>query len=117
MQIHGSSDHQITDHQEIDHLSRAMMTTLVDRSMCTRMDGDDDDSYIPCTCDELDDGAEEEESAVEEEAHVPPVLPQQPIQNLKPLLITFAATSTKESRSNFPYFCCVPFRCYNVLIR
>ena len=88
MQIHGSSDHQITDHQEIDHLSRAMMTTLVDRSMCnTRMDGDDDDdSYIPCTCDELDDGAEEEESAVEEEAHVPPVLPQQPIQNLKPLL-------------------------------
>jgi len=82
------------------------------------MDGDDDDdSYIPCTCDELDDGAEEEESAVEEEAHVPPVLPQQPIQNLKPLLITFAATSTKESRSNFPYFCCVPFRCYNVLIR
>ena len=63
-----------------------MMTTLVDRSMCTRMDGDDDDSYIPCTCDELDDGAEEEESAVEEEAHVPPVLPQQPIQNLKPLL-------------------------------
>nr|ACR35780.1 unknown [Zea mays]ACR36768.1 unknown [Zea mays]ACR36815.1 unknown [Zea mays] len=31
---------------------------------------------VACTCDELDDGAEEEESAVEEEADVPPVLPQ-----------------------------------------
>lgn len=45
-------------------------------------------TYVPGAGDELDDGAEEEEGAVEGEADVPPVPPQQPVQHLEPLRIT-----------------------------
>jgi hypothetical protein len=58
---------------------------------------------LPCTCDELDDGAEEEESAVEEEAHVPPVLPQQPIQNLKPLLRSHLQPHRPKNQDQIPH--------------
>ena len=40
----------------------------------------------PCTSDELDDGAEEEEGAVEREPSHLPVRAQQPIQDFEPLV-------------------------------
>jgi hypothetical protein len=41
--------------------------------------------YEPRARDELDDGSEEQEGAVECQADVPPVPPQQPVQHLEPL--------------------------------
>jgi hypothetical protein len=40
---------------------------------------------LPCAGDELDDRAEEQERAVEGQADVPPVPPEQPVQHLEPL--------------------------------
>jgi hypothetical protein len=40
---------------------------------------------LPGACDELDDGAEEEECAVEGEADISPVPPEQTVQHLEPL--------------------------------
>jgi hypothetical protein len=42
---------------------------------------------VPCASDELDDRAEEQERAVEGQADVPPVPPEQPVQHLEPLQI------------------------------
>lgn len=40
---------------------------------------------IPCTSYELNDRSKQKKSAVKCQAHVPPVLPKEPIKNLKPL--------------------------------
>ena len=42
---------------------------------------------VPGACYELDDGAEEEECAVEGEADISPMPPKQPIQHLEPLQV------------------------------
>lgn len=44
---------------------------------------------VPGTGNELNYGSKEKESAVESQSHIPPVLPQQPIQHFKPLFFIF----------------------------
>ena len=54
---------------------------------------------LPCAGDELDDRAEEQERAVEGQADVPPVPPEQPVQHLEPLQMRFVRTSLTDRLS------------------